>query len=344
MNLRSLQHYDYYGRLGSLNRARVIRDRFNPFDTYSEEEFRARFRLSKSSFRIFVDKLQFPSNSSDLRNNPIPLEIQFFIALRFFATGSFQLTDGDLFGVHQTSVGRIVHRMSSLIAALRPEFISFPHSDERRHLMSDFFKISGFPCVIGCIDGTHIRLLNRPSLPYSELYRNRKDYFSINVQVLFDCYLKIRDIVARWYGSAHDARIFSSSCLRDKLEALPRGVWILGDGGYPCQPYLITPFINPSTESQRRFNKSQKTTRITAERGIGCWKRRFPCIKTGLGVKLENCPNIIVATAVLHNFAIQQKEKTTVIETPDQFEDHEVNDDSRGNSVRNWIVAQHFSS
>ena len=47
VNLRPLSNYDYYGQLGSLNRARVIRDRFNPFDAYSEEEFRSQFRLFK---------------------------------------------------------------------------------------------------------------------------------------------------------------------------------------------------------------------------------------------------------------------------------------------------------
>ena len=80
--------------------------------------------------------------------------------------------------------------------------------------------------------------LNRPSLSYSELYRNRKDFSSINVPVLFDSHQKVKDIVARWYDSrpTDDARIFFFILSKDKLEALPRGIWILGDGSYPYQP------------------------------------------------------------------------------------------------------------
>ena len=40
----------------------------------------------------------------------------------------------------------------------------------------------GFPNVIGAIDGTHVRIL-RPAVEDHWSYRNRKDFFSLNVQV-----------------------------------------------------------------------------------------------------------------------------------------------------------------
>mgnify|MGYP002066425034 CR=1 FL=1 len=70
---------------------------------------------------------------------------------------------------------------------------------------------------MGAIDCTHIPILC-PSIRHGEQYRNRKGYFSLNVQVVGDADLLIRNIVARWPGSTHDARIFNECKLHDKLE------------------------------------------------------------------------------------------------------------------------------
>ena len=64
---------------------------------------------------------------------------------------------------------------------------------------------AGLPGVIGAIDGTHVRIA-APKENAAE-YVNRKQQHSINVQVVFDNSYKILDIVARWPGSVHDARI-----------------------------------------------------------------------------------------------------------------------------------------
>lgn len=47
-----------------------------------------------------------------------------------------------------------------------------------------------------------------------EEFRNRKGYFSINVQAVCNAKLQFMNVVARWPGSAHDATIFNSSDLR----------------------------------------------------------------------------------------------------------------------------------
>ncbi len=40
---------------------------------------------------------------------------------------------------------------------------------------------------------------------------NRKRYHNINVQVVFDANYRILDILAKWPGSVHDARILNGS-------------------------------------------------------------------------------------------------------------------------------------
>lgn len=88
---------------------------------------------------------------------------------------------------------------------------------------------------------------------------------------------KFIDVVAWWGGSTHDAHIFRTSPLRRRLEA-HRGIQdgiLLGDSGYACKPYLLTPYLHPSTVAQERYNSAHKRTRAQIERAFGWLKRRF---------------------------------------------------------------------
>ena len=89
---------------------------------------------------------------------------------------------------------------------------------------------------------------------------------------------KFIDVVIRWPGSTHDAHIFRTSQLRTRLEAthhtLKDGI-LLGDSGYACRPYLLTPYMRPASEAQERFNAAHKKTRTqVAEKKIPCTARR----------------------------------------------------------------------
>lgn len=52
----------------------------------------------------------------------------------------------------------------------------------------------------------------------AEKFRNRKGYFSFNIQVVCNSNLEIIDIVARWQGFVHDSTIFNNSRLRANFE------------------------------------------------------------------------------------------------------------------------------
>src|SRR5215469_5465266 len=66
----------------------------------------------------------------------------------------------------------------------------------------------------------------------SELYRNRKGYFSINVQAVVNSRLVFQNVVAKWFESAHDATIFANSLLCAKFECGEIGdAILLGDAG-----------------------------------------------------------------------------------------------------------------
>ncbi|CAI6352816.1 unnamed protein product [Macrosiphum euphorbiae] len=125
---------------------------------------------------------------------------------------------GDFIGIHKSTASRIVKLVSCVIATLRPQFIHFPRNEnDIKKTKQDFYNIAKFPMVIGAMDCTNVKIRS-PGGDNAEAYRNRKHFFSINVQTICDANLKILDIVGRWPGSSHDSTIFSNSAIRGKFE------------------------------------------------------------------------------------------------------------------------------
>lgn len=265
------------------------------------------------------------------------------MALRYYGSGCFQREDADIHGVHQSTISRCVHRVTILIAQRMNQFVAFPTPAEYAKISNEFRQKRGFPGVIGALDGTHVRIMN-PGGEDSELFRNRKGWFSINVQMLCDDKLVIRDVVASHKGSTHDSRIFNECVLKDKLEILPRPFHVLGDRGYGCQRYLMTPLVNPRTRPERQYNFAQSSTRMAIERTFGIMKRRFPCLTKGMNFKPDKCCTVIVACVVLYNFARLRNDNGEMedndVEDQNQFDGV---DNAQGSAKRQTIIANYFT-
>lgn len=67
--------------------------------------------------------------------------------------------------------------------------------------------MAAFPDVIGCVNCTHVPTIS-PRGQTAEQYRNRKGYFSLNVQVVAGPQLETWDAIICWPGSTHDSRVF----------------------------------------------------------------------------------------------------------------------------------------
>jgi len=201
----------------------------------------------------------------------------------------FQVAAGDLAGVSQQTVSRVVTRVTRVLGELYSEEVTFPTSQQdRAKTMRDFYAIAQFPAVLGAIDCTHIAIQS-PGGDAGELFRNRKGYFSLNVQAVVNANLLFENVVSRWHGSVHDATIFSSSRLYARFETGEiQGGYLLGDAGYPCKPYLLTPLGAPTTWAEQNYNYAQIRTRNPVERAFGVLKRRFPYLRMGLRVKVKH--------------------------------------------------------
>ncbi|KAL0879439.1 hypothetical protein ABMA27_003190 [Loxostege sticticalis] len=171
-------------------------------------------------------------------------------------------------------------------------------------------KCEFFPCSagVGVVGG----YLEKKSLLFylisysniGEEFRNRKGYFSLNVQGVCDSKLIFMNVVARWPGSAYDATIFYNSELRAQYEnGMFGNKWLLGDSAYPLKPYLLTPLLNPQTRGQQLYNEAHIRTRNVIERCFGVWIRRFPVVALTLRLSLPRANAVIIATAILFNIS-----------------------------------------
>lgn len=182
MNLENLR------RIPLQNKRRVFgSENFiqNPWETYTDTEMRSRFRFGRGPIQYLVDLHHDSLSRETKRNHALTPMVQILIALRFLATGHFFEVIGDTFGVCKSTVSRVVHNVVSLLCNMQEEVIVFPtHPEDIQDSMNGFMDIGGFPNVVGCVDGTHIRILRPHQEEYA--YVCRKGYHSINTQVVTD--------------------------------------------------------------------------------------------------------------------------------------------------------------
>uniref|UniRef100_A0A6B0V8K9 Putative nuclease harbi1 n=1 Tax=Ixodes ricinus TaxID=34613 RepID=A0A6B0V8K9_IXORI len=283
---------------------RRCRDRLNPLEHFNDREFLTRYRFGKTTVVSLLESL--PLEATGLPLSPM---LQLLIALRFYGAGT--LATGDLVNVSQATVCRVIERVSRVLAAsLFPRLVKFPESaadfDQR---MLEFYQIGNFPGVSGCIDCTHVKIKG-PGGPDGEVFRNRKGFFSINVQAITGPQLQFFDLVASWPGSVHDSRIFDNSRARVLYEHRRVPGLLLGDAAYACMSFLLTPLSSPGAANspEGRYQAAHLKTRNSVERAFDAFKRRFPCLDMRLQYKGEKSATIITACAALHNLARLRKE------------------------------------
>lgn len=168
------------------------------------------------------------------------------------------------------------------------------------------------------------------------------------MQVIVDDQLRFQDIVAKWPGKSHDQTIFDNSRIKTRFKNGEFGNGLLlGDSGYGITNYLMTPLLNPNTPAELLYNEAHIRTRNIVERTFEVWKRRYPILSSGMKVSLEWSKAIIVATAVLHNIAVNEGNNMPlpheVMHIEENNADRENNQNHDINGRRLLLITQHFA-
>ncbi|KAI4454233.1 dde superfamily endonuclease [Holotrichia oblita] len=203
-----------------------LRDTSNPF-TLPNTIFRQIYRIPKHLTEE-LGNIIIPYMRDNIREViSIPNNLKIFIALQFFGYGSYQKITGQDYHtpMSQASVSRC---LTDVITALEhlSHLISFPTTQEQ--------------CTIE---------------------KQRKGYYSLNVQIICNSKLRILAINARFPGSVHDSAIWQTSQIRATLQRMYQegntNSWLLGDSGYPLEPWLMTPINAPQNITEQNYNRGE---------------------------------------------------------------------------------------
>ncbi|XP_062621471.1 putative nuclease HARBI1 [Saccostrea cucullata] len=255
---------------------------------------------------------------------------------------------GDISGISQPSVSRIVKKTSKILAQKVGNYVKFPATHTEQLAVKQGFSTEfNMPNTLGCVDGTLIAI--KPPSEREDACVCRKGYHAINVQGVCDHRKMLTNIVVQWPGSTHDAYIWNNCKLREWFEGQPYVGHLLGDQAYALRQYLLTPLKNPQTQADRAFNVAHKKARQRIEDTFGRWKSRWLCIhKYGgpLTVALQTAVDVITSTAVLHNicekqgFPVEMQQDNDDNDT-DERVDNDVQDRS-GQQMRAIIIRDRF--
>ncbi|KAJ1135965.1 hypothetical protein NDU88_002394 [Pleurodeles waltl] len=320
--------------------------------TMEERHIILRYRLDRATIHELCAQLE-PALMSPIRQpTGIPPLVQVLSVLHFLASGSFQTTVAMSSGMSQPMFSKVLSRVLSALTKHMRSYIIFPEEVDLPTVKGDFYALGHILNIIGAIDGTHVALV--PPKDDEQVYRNRKSYHSMNVQVVCLADQYISHVNAMFPGSVHDAYVMRNSSIPFVMEQLQRQrVWLIGDSGYPNLPWLLTPVRNPRTRAEERYNEAHGRTRRVIERTFGLLKARFRCLHM-TGGSLMYSPKkvcqIIVACCMLHNLALRRQVPFLQEDGPDggveaavepvESEEEEDSEDDPDN--RDRVIQQYF--
>ncbi|CAH2245384.1 Hypothetical predicted protein [Pelobates cultripes] len=332
-----------------VRRPRIFRERTG-LEGMTDEEVVERYHLPKGAIMDLYELIRVDIDPLTQRSHAIPGMVKLLNCLHFFTSGSFQTKASAVGGVSQSTFSRF---LVPVIQALKKHvhlFIGFPTNKSGwQSLKRGFYQIAGLPHVIGAVDCTHVAL----SAPHEreEIYRNKKGYHSVNVQIIADSDCKILSLFSAFPGSANESFILRQSSVYEGFESGKiGGGWLVGGSFYTCLPWLLTPVTEPSTDADKLYNEAQSRTCSVMEKTFKLLKTRFKCLnKSGGGLQYDptKVSDIIVACCILHNIAVQHnvpadfivEKSRKLAKMPDTEPEHS----ESAQAVRSRIIKNYFS-
>ncbi|XP_071582458.1 putative nuclease HARBI1 [Temnothorax nylanderi] len=274
----------------------------------------------------------FPKNEMHGGRSAVSAEKHILSFLWFAGNKSSMRDVADRFDTAISTCETILSRVMNYLLSIAKDVIKFPNNDEEKdELAYRFSKISGFPNVLGCIDGSYINI-RTSKYKIRSTYANRHDKTSLVLQGICDDKKRFIDAFTGVAGKLHDSRTFTLSFISKNISGICQNgkYHLLGDSAYPIREYLLTPYKDYGNliRSQRIYNKKLCGTRVLIENAFGLLKSRFRQLIELQFHDVKKMSKFIMACCVLHNLCIDLKDSFDIelINKPNNDEIFNIND------------------
>ncbi|XP_042987814.1 protein ANTAGONIST OF LIKE HETEROCHROMATIN PROTEIN 1 isoform X2 [Carya illinoinensis] len=289
------------------------------------EGFKYFFRVSKKTFGYICSLVREdlisrpPSGLINIEGRLLSVEKQVAIALRRLASGESQVSVGAAFGVGQSTVSQVTWRFIEALEERAKHHLKWPDSNRMEEIKSKFEAFFGLLNCCGAIDATHI-IMTLPAVQTSDDWCDPENNYSMLLQGIVDHEMRFLDIVTGWPGGMTVSRLlkctgFFKLCeggerLNGNVRTLSGGEeireFIVGGGGYPLLPWLLTPYETDGlSASMSTFNAMHEAARLLAVRAFSQVKGSWRILnKVMWRPDKRKLPSIILVCCLLHNIII----------------------------------------
>uniref|UniRef100_A0A8C5MCA4 DDE Tnp4 domain-containing protein n=1 Tax=Leptobrachium leishanense TaxID=445787 RepID=A0A8C5MCA4_9ANUR len=279
---------------------------------YPDSIFRSNFRMTRTTVELLCEKvapLMRPANTSTFAH-PVPKQI--LTTLWLLANQESFRGVADRFGLSKGTTHYIIFRILNAIKSLKNDFIKWPSKELCEQNAAIFKERTGFPGVVGAIDGCHIPV--KAASSDQDSFINRKGFPSIVLQGVCDANKKFLDTFVDRSGAADYARVLRLSPLGQSLsnplkarELLDEDFHLLGDSAYDCSSYILIPYedYGQLTAAQQKYNSVHSTAHCVIETAFDLLKERFRRLKHLNMKRIDQAPLLIETCCILHNLILE---------------------------------------
>ncbi|XP_017467698.1 PREDICTED: uncharacterized protein LOC108360066 [Rhagoletis zephyria] len=284
-----------------------------------QEDFFKATRMTVEKFNtllvLLTEKLQRYS-----RRAPIAPETRLGLTLLYLSQGCGPQFLAWSHKMGASTVRQVVYDTCEAIwSELHDIYVAKPNVRELRNIADRFYAKTGMPHCLGAIDGKHVNIV-RP-INSGSLFFNYKKTFSIVLLATCDSNYTFTYVDVGALGSQSDGGVLSKSAfgkmiLRAELDIpsqdyLPGSninspYFFVGDSAFPLKPNLMRPNL----------------MRVHIENAFGILSKRWRVLHKPIHAAPKNVDKIILATIVLHNYLMLDRDPNYFNEN---LVDHEVN-------------------
>jgi len=260
---------------------------------YGERTFERRFRVPRSVFMRIYEAMRdrpFWRQSINATGRPQAHALQKLVAaFRVLAYGeSYDRADEYVRLSKSTVEVATTKLIEFIVEEWEPVYLRPPNDEEVERIL-ERNAARGMPGCIGSLDCSHWEWAACPK-GLAGQYQSRMKRRTIVMETVCDENLYIWHIFIGAPGSLNDLNVLRISSLYfDVVEGVwpPRSfsfcvngrtrrlLYYLTDGVYPQYPFLVSPYPNPITPTEKSFNRLQEALRNDVERLYGVLTARF---------------------------------------------------------------------